>query len=343
MRSLTYILLPPLAVFALAADLGAREIKKDFHETFDVSRGMRLRIQHGDGDVDIQSWDKDVVDIEVHYHADVTAVGWGSRDSDFTVDFSHRGDLVSVTGRELGRRGFRIGFFSSHRYEYTYTVRGPAYLRLELEGDDGDIRIADWEGDLECELDDGDVLLENYRAERLSLELDDGDFEARGLEGELFLTMDDGDVLLQDCRISWGRLRMEDGDLEVERCEGNFDIVMDDGDIHLRSLLAKELDVRSEDGDIYVDLLRGVPPDVTLETDDGRVELDFEVGLSAEFIITTDDGRISLDIPTGSEIEKEPERATGVLGRGEGRIRIRTSDGNVSLRERSSPIREAVD
>ena len=135
MRILTCALLPSLAWMALASGLTAEEIKRDFHESFDVSQGARLRLRHGDGDVDIRPWDKNVLDIEVHYHADISSFGLGRRrHPDFTVDFSQRGDQISVVGRRTGHGGFQIGFFSSRRYEYTYTIRGPAYLELELEG-----------------------------------------------------------------------------------------------------------------------------------------------------------------------------------------------------------------
>lgn len=334
MRILTCALLPSLGWMALASGLPAEEIKRDFHETFDVSEGARLRLRHGDGDVDIRPWDKNVLDIEVHYHADISSFGLGRRrHADFTVDFSQRGDLISVVGRRTGHGGFQIGFFSSRRYEYTYTIRGPAYLELELEGDDGDVRIADWRGNVECTLDDGDVTFDGVEAERIELTLEDGDFEAHGLKGDLFLSIDDGDVYLSDCEIGWGRLRLEDGDLEVEDCRGDFDIAIDDGNVRFRGLRAKELDIRGNDGDIFVDLLAGTVLDVLLETDDGRVELVLESGISASFSITTDDGRITLDLPSGSEIEQRDESASGKIGSGEGRIRVRTEDGSVLLRE----------
>ena len=41
-----------------------RDMKKDYHETFEVKSGDMLYLSHGDGNVTISSWDKDIVDIE---------------------------------------------------------------------------------------------------------------------------------------------------------------------------------------------------------------------------------------------------------------------------------------
>ena len=322
-----------MVVTSWGSTLEAKEIEREFHESFEVSEGMGLRLIHGDGDVVIEAWDRDVLDVQVYYRSDIRSFGLGVRDPDFTVDFDQRGDQIVITEHESGRPGIIIGFHSSRRYEYTYTIKAPGYLELDFEGDDGDIRISNWQGTIDVILDDGDVDLEDLRSERVSIEIEDGDVSARGLDGEFFLSGDDGDLFLAQSTIPWGRIRVEDGDLEIEKCEGDFDIVLDDGDVRLRSVRVGELDIRSSDGDIFVDLLDGGPPDINLESDDGRIEVDLEAGISARFSISTDDGRISLDLPSGTGIEEGEESASGNIGSGEGRIRIRTSDGNVTLRE----------
>jgi len=315
------------------SSLEAKEIEREFHESFDVSEGMRLRLTHGDGDVVVEPWDRDVLDVRVYYRSDVRSFGLGVRDPDFTVDFAQRGDEIVVTGRETGRSGIVIGFHSSRRYQYTYTIKAPSYLELDLVGDDGDVRISGWQGNIEISLDDGDVDLKDLRAERVVIEIEDGEVTARGLDGEFFLTGDDGDLLLTESKIGWARIRVEDGDVEITKSEGDFDLVLEDGDVRLRAVKAGNLDIRSSDGDIFVDLLLGDPPDINLETDDGRVELGLRTGTSARFSIHTDDGRISLDLPSGTDIDEHDGNASGDIGGGEGRIRIRTSDGNVILRE----------
>ncbi len=55
-------------LFALTLSLGllqAEEINREFHETFDVSPGMLLKLKHGDGNVNVSPWDKDTLDEQI--------------------------------------------------------------------------------------------------------------------------------------------------------------------------------------------------------------------------------------------------------------------------------------
>jgi hypothetical protein len=317
---------------ALATTAAAQDTERTFHETFDVREGMRLRLVHGDGDVEIQPWDRNELDVEVYYRAEEGILGLGEPE-DFTVAFDENGDRISVTGRPSGTGGDRFGFFQPRVLEYAYTIRAPAYLELELRGDDGDVDLSGWNGELDVELDDGDLSLRDVTSSRISVELEDGDLEARGIQGDLLVRVDDGDVSITGCDIGYGSLRLEDGELDMEDCRGNLSIVVDDGSVRLESLIAGDLDVRSEDGDIYVELLGGPPPSVDLETEDGRVDIEIETDVSAEFSIVTDDGSINLDLPGAEDIEKRRHSASGSMGGGEGRIRVRTADGRVVMRE----------
>lgn len=248
-----------LAMSFLVLPAGAEEIDREFHETFEVNEGMRLRLVHGDGDVTIEPWERNVLEVDVKYHAEVTILGLGRKDADFVVDFDQRGDEISVIGRETGRGGFHIGINTSRRHDYTYTIKAPSFLELELEGDDGEVLIEGWRADVEVQSDDGDVTLSDVRTERVSVEIEDGDFVARDMETELFLTADDGDMSISGCAISWGRIRFEDGDLEMDDCVGDFDVAADDGSVRMNGIETSELDVRADDGDVRLELVGGQP------------------------------------------------------------------------------------
>ena len=91
-------------------------------------------------------------------------------------------------------------FHSVQEHEYTYTIMAPSYVVLDLDGDDGDIEITGWRGDIDCALDDGDVELADVENGRTRIGLEDGDVAVDGLIGELVVSGDDGDVVLTDCR-----------------------------------------------------------------------------------------------------------------------------------------------
>ena len=80
----------------LVAPAGAEEIQKEYHETFPAQEGTRLDLRHGDGDVTVQVWDKDEVQIEVRYHASVRAVGAAKTADRALTDVECHGMLAAL-------------------------------------------------------------------------------------------------------------------------------------------------------------------------------------------------------------------------------------------------------
>jgi DUF4097 and DUF4098 domain-containing protein YvlB len=317
------------ALPSVAIPSAAQTVERQFHETFAVQEGMSLRLRNGDGDVTIRPWDRDELEVDVYYRAEPGFLGFG-RPANFTVDFAQTDDRIVVTSREPGQD---TGFFDARVEEYTYTIQAPAYLVLELRGDDGDVDIRNWNAPLDIGIDDGDLTIEGISTNRITIRKEDGDLFGRGIEGELFVTSDDGDVVITDALMTRATIRMEDGDLEMSDSEGSLDVVTDDGSIRLQSLVSDDLDIRTEDGDIWIALVGGNPPDVDLESDDGSIELGVGPGVSAEFSINTEDGDVRVDLPEADGVEIGESRATGSLRGGTGSIRMRSADGRVVLRE----------
>jgi DUF4097 and DUF4098 domain-containing protein YvlB len=328
-RFICVFVVPILAVAATVPAL-AEDLDRDFHKSFDVKQGAVLHLEHGDGDVTITSWDKDMVDVEVHYRAEVKSPGAGGK-VHFDVQFDQSGNTIKVIGEERIRGS--LGFRYFRRYEYTYDVRAPRYVKLDLEGEDGDVDIRNWRAAIDCTLEDGDVELEDVISARTHVELEDGDVTIRGLEGELILDAEDGEVELSRCKLSRCRIGMEDGDLTVRQSEGDFEIDSEDGDINFYESRAGELEIGGSDGDIDLNLLKSNDVDWDISTEDGDVSIDLESGISAAFTIQTEDGHIRLDIPDASDLREKRHRASGEIHGGQGRIRIDTAAGDITLRE----------
>ncbi|MFQ5526447.1 MAG: DUF4097 family beta strand repeat-containing protein [Thermoanaerobaculia bacterium] len=306
----------------------AKTVDREFHESFNVSPGARLDLNHGDGDVDIEPWDRDVIDVYVRYHAELKGGGIRS-EPDFEVDFEQSGDTVRVRGREIGNRG--IGFFFSREHEYTYTIKAPAYVVLDTKGDDGNIDVDGWRADIAIALDDGDLWLRDVEAVAVRIEAQDGDVEIDGLKASLDIRLDDGDVDIVDCESNRLKIRAQDGNVILDRCRGDFEIAVDDGDVDITRASVSKLDVRANDGDVDLELASATDLDLYVDAEDGDVSVELGSGISAAFSVETDDGSIRVS-STDWILTKKDHRVTGEIGNGEGRIRITTSDGNVTLR-----------
>lgn len=306
------------------------EIHKDYHQSYRVSEGSTLHLTFGDGDVSVIPWDKDVLDITVKYHAKIKSLGVGKK-QDFEVEFRERGKDIYVTGHE--DHSIALGIFSSRTYQYHYTIRAPRYLRLDLRGEDGDVEIEDWAGEIECRTDDGDFFLRHGSCPSVNIRMADGDVSIEEWQGELEIRGDDGDVFLENCKIHLGTIKLEDGNITIRDCRGNFKIVTEDGNVKTFRTHARQLDIRTEDGRVDLNLLKSHKLDLTIGTMDGNVMVTLEAGISASFAIDTNDGRIRTDLSGATRVRKGPHSVSGKLYGGEGQIHISTRDGNVTLRE----------
>lgn len=314
----------------LATVAAAERIDRDYHETFDVKSGDRLHLDFGDGDVVIEPWAQDKLDVIVRYDAEQKMVGVGKEKS-FEVEFRQSGSTVHVIGREGSSAG--VGFFHHRIHEYVYEVRAPAYLILELEGEDGDVEIESWKGEISLRGEDGDVELAGIDSPRTDITIEDGDVSIDRLTGELKFAGEDGDLRVSDCSLVDGRIRLEDGDATFSRCEGSARFDLDDGNLALERFRPDGVNVRTEDGDVELDFLASEDMDVEVRTSDGDVFVDLASGSSAAFSVDTGDGGIRIDMPSAVGVSKRSSSASGKLGSGDGRLRIETDDGTVVLRE----------
>jgi len=296
-----------------AARAASGTVDRELDESFDVEPGDRLVLRHEDGDVRISPWDRDVLEVHVVYRADYSEGGLGmSSERDFTVDFERRGRDIRVTGREIGGGGVRIGWSTMKVHEHLYTVRAPAWLELELRGEDGDVEVADWTGSTDARLEDGDLTVEGYT-------------------GALEAVLEDGDLTLRDCRLQGSRFELEDGDVDLARVGGDFRLTTVDGDVTARGLSPHRVSIQSQDGDVDLQILPVEPLDLEVRTADGDARLELGDGVSARFEVATADGVVRVDLPPATELGEHAHGATGSLGEGAGRILVRTEDGAVSL------------
>ncbi len=306
----------------------ARVIDKDYHETFDVTAGAKLVLLHGDGDVVITPWDQDVIDVKVRYHAEIKSVGFGT-EVDFKAEFNRSGDTIIVKGNEGGTAGI---FFvrSTREYQYSYTVSAPSYVVLELRGDDGDVKVSGWRAGIDCELDDGDIDMSDV-AGVVDIDLEDGDIKLTGLTGELAVRGDDGDVAVSKSALKHALFSLEDGSIDVMDSSGQFEVTVDDGDVDFRRVTCGVVDIRGNDGDVDLDLTIDPKAHINVATDDGDVTIRLGGELSFDYLITMDDGDVDVQLDEVTDSEAGDHRVSGTVGGGKGLLRVRTSDGDVTI------------
>jgi len=319
-------------LFALVVvQAGAVTVDREFQETFDALEGDVISCRYGDGDVVVIPWDQETIDVNVRYHVDVRGFGIGE-EPDFEIDMERVDNEIVIVGRETSVKAAIVRIRNVH--EYRYTIHAPPVVALELSGDDGDVTIDGWRSSVSVLADDGDVTVTDVETDRVRVSVEDGDIELSDTIGELRVSGDDGDVVLTNCAFPLAQLKLADGDVAASGCDGRLEISVDDGDIALFGVTGESIEIRGEDGDVRIEYgdVGAVDLDVTL--DDGDVDVLFGAGLSATLLVTTEDGRLSVAGDEVTDLRVEEERAEAVVGGGEGRMRLRTADGSVTIRQR---------
>lgn len=106
-----------------------------------------------------------------------------------------------------------------------------------------------------------------------------------------------------------------------------------DGAIQCRSIAAARADCHTSDGSIHLDYAPDAPNalDLTATTSSGRITLTTPPGLSATIDASTGDGSIHTSLPITLQ-GKVGKSLTGTIGDGQGKIRLRTHDGSITIR-----------
>lgn len=302
-----------------------RDIKKQYHKSFDAPVGSRLRLEHGDGDVVITPWNQDKIDIKVDYHASVS--GFKPTKCTYDVQFDQQGKEIRVVEREKCS-----GFFGAHRtLKHQFTIQAPSHLFLSIRGSDGSLQISDWKQNIDCKTSDGRISLNGING-NVELHSSDGSVNIDNLIGNLNVKNSDGNVDIS--RVRSGRIDVttSDGKIDIRDTEGDLTVSASDGNIVLQNVLARKLDVKVSDGSVRAGLRAVVNPDWRFKSSDGSIKIDVDQAISAQYEVHTNDGRINIDHPNNRVSELHRQHLSGSLNQGQGKISLSSSDGSVLLR-----------
>lgn len=138
-----------LVVSVKGADVYNKDYTKDYHETYKVQPGVKLNIENRYGDINMEIWDRNEIDIKVEVTIKSTSQSKAQRYLD-RIDVDMEGSTSSVTARTrinensgnnnwLGNLlgGGYVSF--SDRFEIEYTVKMPREVKLNIENKYADI------------------------------------------------------------------------------------------------------------------------------------------------------------------------------------------------------------
>ncbi len=286
------------AVLILAVAIPATASARDFEDSIEARPGGTLRIQLDGGSVEVETHDEDEVRVDAH------AQGMGARSADFEltgdgVDVEFRGTISGWLGAISGTRKMRVRVRVPERYGLDIRTSGG---RLDLEEIEGDVTARTSGGSIEVDEIEGDV----------DLETSGGSVEASDIRGNL-------------------KVRTSGGRIKASEVTGDVDARTSGGPITIHDVRGR-LDLRTSGGSI--DARFTDDPAGHLETSGGSIEVEIPAGAGTSLDAQTSGGRVELEHSVTIKGSIDPSHLVGDVNGGGERLILRTSGGNIRIKER---------
>jgi hypothetical protein len=285
-----------LAAMFSTGDKSERHLEK----TFTVNEGDNLDVESDGGDITVESWDKDEVDVKV----DIS--GSERRVEQFDVDFSQQGNLVSVTGKSDENNFFRWG---GQNLTVKFQIMVPKKFNLRGSTSGGNIAISDVQGQVRFETSGGDV-------------------QAQSIVGTTDLSTSGGDVHLTDIT---GKVKTETsgGDIECENITGDLNAGTSGGNLKLTSIQGN---IRGEtSGGTITARLKGENKGMELHSSGGTIYIYVDESIKADIDASSSGGKVTCDMPITIQGDIDESELHGKINGGGPVIHAETSGGDVKI------------
>lgn len=229
-----FLLLSAMTATTACIDIVATDVHHTEREErrFAVDAAPNVVLSTFDGSIEVQSWDRQEVLVEVEKrgldHADVEAI---------RVEMSQTGNDVDVNVRDRAVDDRRSSF--PNRRGASLHVTLPRAARLHVRSGDGRIVVRSLEGEVVAQTGDGSIRMEDIRGS-VDAQSGDGSIRVDGLLTRLRARSGDGSVTV---RATTGSAADED-----------WNIVTGDGSVTLElpDRFDAELDLHTDDGRVVV-------------------------------------------------------------------------------------------
>ena len=295
------------AVLALAGcevNLNSEGIVSRETKRFTVSGVPDVQLDTFDGSIEVHSWDRDEVEIEVEKRA----MEQGLVD-DMKITAEQDGNRIIVKVSEPHRsdrsRGVQIGVHFSPTARLRVAV--PRNTTLTATSGDGSLTVEDVNGKLMLRTGDGSMRATRVAGE-VTMRTGDGSIRVDRAEGKIDVETEDGSVTME-ARPSHLRLHTSDGSVRLE--------------IQPDAAMAADWDVQTNDGSVVLTLPDGFNAQLDAETRDGVVRTE---------LAALRDNREG-DGGEGRDERRERQRRTlkAALGTGGHTLRVRSGDGSIRI------------
>jgi DUF4097 and DUF4098 domain-containing protein YvlB len=291
----------PIAAFALAAlAAGPAAAARLIDETAQAHPRGEVDIANTAGRIQVTGWDREQIQVRGEHGGDVDEFR-------FVADGRHT-EIKVILPKGSHRDG-----------DAELEIMVPEGSRVAIQGVSADVRVRDVKGALRIETVSGQIDAEVFEE----------DVEARTISGEVTIRGHDTPALLV--------LNTVSGDGEINNIRGELVVHSVTGDLDISSAELERARLRTTNGDIDLRTALAADARFDMEAINGDLRLDIIGEVNAEFDLETFNGSINNDFgPDAQSVSRyTPGKSLRFAeGDGDGRVRIKTLNGTISLRRR---------
>lgn len=308
------IYLITILLFLFIVSLVYAQDKDEKRMSFKVKTGGKLEIDVNPGDIDIEIWNKDEVqvwvsgvDVEDEKHLDVFLKnnvvyvkylsGWGwSEGAEFSVNIPAKFNVdVKTTGGDITISGKITG-------EVKLNTSGGDISTGSVEGDasivtaGGDVTVGNVEGELNLKTQGGDIETGMISGSKTSLTTMGGDIDIQGVKNELEANTFGGDITVgkiggrSNIKTFGGDINIQEfsryisaetygGDIEIQKGSGEFKVTTQGGDLELFQIKGSGK-IKTNSGGILLELL-SADGDLDIDAANDEIVLRVPSGIKA--------------------------------------------------------------
>ena len=304
-----------LGLFATLMTTGAMAETKQ--RSFDVSAGGRFVLDADWGTVEVETWDRDAVDVVVERTSELES-----------LEFDEEDGTITVRSRRKER-----GFFRSLRADDApvFQVTVPQRFDLDLTTAGGKIGIADIEGEVVARTAGGNLTIGEVS----------GSVHGRTAGGSIRIDHATGAV---DAKTSGGTIRIgrvggpvdartTGGSIHIDHAQGRVAAHTTGGSIRLGDV-GGALDAKTTGGSIRATLAKQPDGDSSLRTTGGSIDLALAEDVELAIDARSSGGRVSAEI--GNVVPASDKKSVWVasVNGGGPKLTLRTTGGSIRLHTR---------
>ncbi len=273
---------------------------RHIEKKFTVNSGGNFNLETDAGEVFVDTWDTDEVQIVVDIE------GNDKRTQKFDVQFFQEGNTIKVVGKIKDHSFFK---WNIGDLDVKYTITLPKKFSVTANTSGGNLKVRNVTGEVRCETSGGDVTAESIDGQTI-LNTSGGGIEANLIKGNVKVETSGGDIRANDIT----------GDFKGNTSGGNINLNTIDGNVYAETS-GGDIDLR----------VKGENKGISVHTSGGGITIHVKENIAADVDASTSGGSVKCELPITIKGTIEESELHGRINGGGNSIRAETSGGDIRI------------